>query len=58
MSLNKLTAFVSRSIAKLSTSEPLPIYLFHWTTDLQSTVVVVADSGHIGSNSLLNLTPS
>ena len=35
--VHKLTAFVSCSITKLSTWEPLPIYPFHWilVTDLQ-----------------------
>ena len=37
LSLYKLTAFVTFSITELSTLEPLPIYPFHWTTDLQST---------------------
>ena len=35
LSLDKLKAF--HSITELSTWEPLPIYPFHWTTDLQST---------------------
>ena len=40
MSLYKLTAYVSCSTTKLSTREPLPIYPFHWTTNLQSAVPV------------------
>ena len=38
LSLYKL---MTRRIIELSTSEPLPIYPFHWTTGLQSTVVGV-----------------
>jgi hypothetical protein len=38
LSLYKLRAFVTCSTTELSTWEPLPIYLFHWTSDLQSTV--------------------
>ena len=48
MSLYKLTAFVSCSITKLSSWEPLPIYPFHWTTDLQSAVPVLEGRGECG----------
>ena len=38
MSLYKQIAFVLSTITELSTSEPLPIYSFQWTTVQQSTV--------------------
>ena len=36
--MSKLIAFVSCTLTQLSSGEPLPIYSFQWTTDLQSTV--------------------
>ena len=41
LSLYKLKACVTCSKIELSTWEPLPIYPFHWTTGLQSTVVAL-----------------
>ena len=40
LSLYKLKAFVTCSVTELSTREPLPIYPFNWTADLQSTVIL------------------
>ena len=54
--LYKLKAFVTCSVTELSTREPLPIYLFHWTTDfLQSTVATSYINVNI--HNIVNMRP-
>ena len=49
LSLYKQKAFVTCSITEF---EPLPIYPFHWTTDLQSTV---HNTTSLGKDAIINV---